>query len=386
MRKGIKKSYLIINIILALFACVLLFNIFVTKNTNFFFCGISTSIIFILMYLLYGYERKAKRFKQETIFYITAYTIIFVIATYIIGVFSGFSRSPFIFNFKGIVNNILPYLLIIASGEFLRSEVTRKCEGSTISYAMCVIVLTLIDCTIYLTTFDLGTGDGQVEFICNILLPSVSKNIFLMYISLIGGLIPTIIYRLLMELKIFIIPIIPDFGLYIDSVVQTVIPGIIGIIIYISLKQFQNKEVQGKTYKQGLLYTYASTIILTMVIVLIVGLTSCRFKYGAIAIGSGSMTGTINKGDVVVFKQIGDYKPSVDEIIVFRKDGKLIVHRIIEVVQVNDDEFIYYTKGDANPTPDGYPLTQGDLVGLVNAKVKYIGIPSVYLHELLTKK
>ena len=149
---------------------------------------------------------------------------------------------------------------------------------------MCVIVLTLIDCTIYLTTFDLGTGDGQVEFICNILLPSVSKNIFLMYISLIGGLIPTIIYRLLMELKIFIIPIIPDFGLYIDSVVQTVIPGIIGIIIYISLKQFQNKEVKGKTYKQSLLYTYASTIILTMVIVLIVGLTSCRFKYGAIAI------------------------------------------------------------------------------------------------------
>lgn len=386
MRKGIKKSYIVINIILFLFILILITNIFVMKNTTFFFCGFSTLAIFIIMMVLYGYERKPKRFTQETIFYIIAYTILFSILTYIIGIFTGFARSIYVLNFQGLIKNIIPYLLIIISGELLRSEITRKCENSVQTYVLCAIALTLIDCTIYLTTFNLATGDGQIQFICNILLPSVSKNIFLLYISTIGGFIPTLIYRLLMEMKIFIIPIVPNFGLYIDSVVQTVIPGLIGIIIHISLKQFKNKEVEGKSYKQGVLYTYASTIILVMFIILIVTLTSCKFKYGAIAIGSGSMTGTINKGDVVVFKQIGDYNPSTNEIVVFRKDGKLIVHRIIETVQVNEDEYLYYTKGDANPTPDGYPLKHDDLVGTVNLRVKYIGIPSVYLHELLTKK
>ena len=386
MRKGLKKSYIIIDIVLLIFIFVLLLNIFVIKNTNFFFNGITTLITFILLVIQFGYEFKAKRFKQETIFYIITYTIMFIVATYIIGIFTGFAKSIYVFSLKGIFINILPYTLLIASGELLRSQVTRKCEKSTLSYTLCAIALTLVDCTIYLSTFNLATGDGQIQFICNILLPSVSKNIFLLYISTMGGLIPTIIYRLLMELKIFIIPIVPDFGLYIDSVVQTIIPGIIGIIIFINLKQFQNKEVEGKSYKQGLLYSYASTIIILMIIILIVALTSCKFKYGAIAIGSGSMTGTINKGDVVVFKQIGNYNPSTNEIVVFRKDGKLIVHRIIETVQVNEEEYIYYTKGDANPTADGYPLTHDELVGTVNLRIKYIGIPSVYLHELLTKK
>ena len=96
------------------------------------------------------------------------------------------------------------------------------------------------------------------------------------------------------------------------------------------------------------------------------------------------MTGTINKGDVVIYKAIGDYEPQEGEILVFRKDGKIIVHRIIEVVSINDDEKVYYTKGDANATPDGYPLLQKDLVGVVKGNIKYIGLPSVFLHELIT--
>ena len=42
------------------------------------------------------------------------------------------------------------------------------------------------------------------------------------------------------------------------------------------------------------------------------------------------MTGTINKGDVIIFKQLGDYEVKNGDVMVFRKDGKLIVHRIIK--------------------------------------------------------
>ena len=34
-------------------------------------------------------------------------------------------------------------------------------------------------------------------------------------------------------------------------------------------------------------------------------LISCKFKFGVLVIGSGSMTGTINKGDIVLYETYG---------------------------------------------------------------------------------
>ena len=385
MRKAFKKSYLIIDIFLSIFILFFLFNIFFIKNTSFIFSGITTTILFLILYFIFGFEKKNRRFTYETMFYICSYTVIYLISTYIIGIFSGFDRMVYTFSFSTLIKNIIPYLILIISSELLRSEITRKVENSLSPYVLVTILLVIVDCTIYLTTFNLSTGDGQIQFICNILLPSVSKNIMLLYISRIGGMYPTTIYRLLTELKMFIVPIEPSFGLYIDSVLSTIMPTILGFVVYFQLKQYQNKEVEGKSYKQSKLYVYISVIIIGLFIVLMVTLTSQKFMYAAISIGSGSMTGTINKGDVVVYKKIGEYEPVVDDVLVFKKDGKLIVHRIIEVVDINSTDKVYYTKGDANPTPDGYPLTKKDLVGIVKLRVKYLGIPSVYLNELLNK-
>ncbi len=30
---------------------------------------------------------------------------------------------------------------------------------------------------------------------------------------------------------------------------------------------------------------------------------SCRFRYGTLVIGTGSMTGTINKGDIIIYER-----------------------------------------------------------------------------------
>ena len=195
-----------------------------------------------------------------------------------------------------------------------------------------------------------------------------------------------IVIRIIMEIKQYLIPIVPDFGLYFDAILGTMMPVMFGLITFISLKQYEKKEIEGKNYRQSKLFTYSSIVISALIIVLVVSLTSCKFKYGAIAIGSGSMTGVINKGDVVVFKQLGKYMPQENDILVFKKENKLIVHRVIEIIEVNDDEYVYYTKGDANPTPDGYPLERKDLVGLVKLRIPVIGIPSVYVHEVITKK
>ena len=102
-----------------------------------------------------------------------------------------------------------------------------------------------------------------------------------------------------------------------------------------------------------------------------------------ISIGSGSMTDVINKGDVVVYEKIYDEKVlKKGDIIVFKRDNRTIVHRIIERIKIGKD-IIYYTKGDYNKDPDGYPLTKKDIQGRVKFRIKYLGIPSVALDEML---
>lgn len=386
MRKEFKKSYLVINIILSLAIFFFLLNIFVFKNTNFYFIGISTSIIFLILFFIFGYESRNRRYTYESAFYIFAYSVLYIIVSYIIGIFSGFNYSIYSFSVQNLLLNIVPYILIIVSGEFLRNEIARKGETSVLAYILIVFLLILVDCSIYLTSFDLATGDGMIKYICSIILPSVAKNILLVYISRIGGVKPTIVYRLIMELKMFIIPIAPDYGLYLESILATLYPTILGFVIYFSLKQYENKEVTGKTLVKSRLYVYLSVIITGLFLITIIVLSSCKFKYGAIAIGSGSMTGTINKGDVAIYKAIGENDPEVDDILVFKKDDRVIIHRIIEVVEISENEKVYYTKGDANPTPDGYPIQREDIIGTVKMKIKYVGMPSVYLNELLTKK
>ena len=171
--------------------------------------------------------------------------------------------------------------------------------------------------------------------------------------------------------------------MYLESVLTTVIPAIIGFAIYMSLKQYQNKEVEGKTLKQSKIYKYAATLIICIVITFLVLLTSCKFKYGMLSIGSGSMTGVINKGDAVIYKTLDKNKlPNKGDIIVFKKENKIIVHRVIKKFFICYSETVYYTKGDANKTEDGYPIPVKDIVGVVQTRIRYIGLPSVSLHEL----
>lgn len=387
MRKKYKKSHIIINIVLSLVLIFLLVNMFVIKNTNFWFLGGVLFVTFFLLVLIFGYEKKKLRFTYETMFYVFTYPVVYLIATYAIGIFIGFNVNVYKLNIETLIYSILPYTMILLFGELLRYEITRKGEGSKLSYILVTIILVLIDCTLFLTTFDLSTGDGKIQFICYIFLSSISKNCFLTYISKIGGPYPIIIYRIIMDLKLFIMPIFPDFGIYIESVLNVAYPVFLGMIIARNLEQYKNKQVNGWELRKKVTHSYISVGTMGIVIVTIVVLISTKSTYGAMAIGSGSMTGTINKGDVAIYEVLSDKcVPKKKKVIVFRKDGKVIVHRIIKVVEVSDNEFVYYTKGDANDKPDGYPLTTKDIIGVVKYRIKYMGMPSVALYELTHRK
>ena len=384
--KKYKKSYLIINVILSLLLVFFVANIFVFKQTSYIFLITSISIPTILLILILGYEKKSKRFKYELLFYVFAYCALFLLVTYFIGVFVGFSRNVYKFNLPNLIHNIIPYFILILISEVLRYEISRKGDGSTLAYVLVTAVLICVDLSMFLKTYDLSIGDEEIKFICAIALPSFFKNICLLYFDKKGGIYSSLVYRLLLDLKLVVVPIIPNFGIYWDSVIYTVLPVLMALIIRLHLKQYKYEDDTEVILKNGVLYNYLFYFIILGVVLVINILVSCSFTYNMIAIGSGSMSPKINKGDAVIYERFdGKKMPEKGQVLVFHKNDRTIVHRIIDVVDIDGKEKIYYTKGDNNDSPDGYPIEVKDIIGVVKTRIKYIGGPSVFISELIGK-
>ena len=100
--------------------------------------------------------------------------------------------------------------------------------------------------------------------------------------------------------------------------------------------------------------------------------------YSAFEVATGSMSNTIEIGDVILVKLIEPNETlSENEIVVFTQDTTLVTHRIIKI---NGDQII--TKGDANNTQDD-PISRGQIIGKV---VKIIPDVKMWKEIILTPK
>jgi signal peptidase I len=132
-----------------------------------------------------------------------------------------------------------------------------------------------------------------------------------------------------------------------------------------------------KDKKRNALIITSSIVMMTIITMLI----SCQFTYGILVVGSKSMTGAIDKGDAILYKSYKDEEIKNGEIIVFDYDDIKLVHRVVDIVNVNG-ELRYYTKGDVNKDNDPGYRTKENIIGIEKLKIKYIGIPTLWLHEL----
>ena len=100
------------------------------------------------------------------------------------------------------------------------------------------------------------------------------------------------------------------------------------------------------------------------------------------------MTPNVNKGDAVIVEKLDIdeiKKIKIGEILVFKKEGKIIVHRVVQKNKITEDEYYFYTKGDNNNSYDGYPISIDNIIGVVKARIKFIGYPTVLLNEILER-
>lgn len=126
-----------------------------------------------------------------------------------------------------------------------------------------------------------------------------------------------------------------------------------------------------------LFYAFLIIFIAFLILGFIANKSECGVSIGGYRVYdilTGSMSPTINPGNLVVVKEISPNEVKTNDVITFKSDitNNVTTHRVIKIIN-NNGEIKFITKGDANNTQDPMPLSERLLIGKVIFQIPYLG-------------
>lgn len=305
---------------------------------------------------------------------------LYVMLYYVSALYFGFTKTGFGLKADILLRFTLPIATIIVCSEVIR-HVLQSQESRTIrvvSYLICLTADVLICSNIH----GIKSFSMLMDVVGITLFPGIVYNLLYHYLTLRYGMFPNILYRMLTVLSFYLIP----YGSAISDSLLAFLNLLLPMGIYLFIDSLYEKKRRYALGRQTHFWRISSKILTAVVIMLMAGtimLISNQFKYGALVIATESMTGELNRGDTAIFERYDDQSVTIGQVIVFEKNRDMMVHRVVDIDIING-EYRYYTKGDANENKDTGYVTDGNLVGLVHAKVPYIGYPTLWLRSLFS--
>lgn len=370
------KIYLLELVILA----ILCFVLFIPNNYTRILLAILLTICAIVT-ILFIKKRKIESVNANKVsLVLIILAIIYLAAFYVMGLYFGYNSVRVTFGFETILHYIIPIGVTIISSEIMRNILLI--QNVKFTKVITYILMVLIDLILYVDIYSiLNNYDKFIEIIGFTLFASLSCNLLFNYISSRYGIVGNIFYKIITILYVYIIPFIPNVPIFFQSIIRMIYPYIIYLVLEYSFAK-NNTIVAVKDKRRNNILK----VILISIAIGFIMLISCQFKYGILVIGSGSMTGFINKGDAIVYENFNKEKDVIEEgqIIVFKQGDRKIVHRVIDIKLVNG-EIRYVTKGDANSKEDDGYITNKDVFGIYKFKISYAGYPSIWLRDIFSK-
>lgn len=375
MKKG-HRRLLVFEILVFL---IFFINSFISNILGEYNTVIFLFLLLVLFKFIFGFEKDRNRFAKDIMFEIMIFLVIFFVLFYILGIMIGFAKTNYL-NWYGLKTFILPLGLTIILKEILRYMMLKKSEGSKFLFVFTTFLFIFLDVTeaIYYNSFN-AAYDSFIFFALS-LLPSISTNIVCSILTVQCGYKPIILYLLIIKLYNYLLPLIPNPNEYILSIILFMVPIFMYYKVKSFLSRYKDREIERDYGKKN----FVSLIIPAVLAVVVVYFTSGYFGHQAMAIASGSMSPSIEKGDIVIIKKLneGEHKNlQKDQVIAFEHRGVVVVHRIINIKKV-EEEYYFYTKGDANASEDAYSLSEKEIIGIVSLRIPYIGLPTVWLNEM----
>ncbi len=378
MKSGYKKLLIFEILVFTL----LILNSFVSSILSNYVMVAFIIILGVIFKFVFGFERDRHRYIKDIIFEVAIFLLIYLLIYYLSGLFFGFARTSNYYTFEGMFKFVIPTILFIVTKEILRYMMLTKSEGSKLLIVMTCILFIMFDVTgnIFYTNFK--SSHEVFTLLAVIILPAISTNIICSYMTMKVGYKPVIFYLLVVNLYRYLLPIVPNPNQYLVSIINFLVPIILGYRIYRFFAKDRDEEEEdsrGISRKKQVI----SLIIPTIIVIFIVYITSGYFHYYALAIASGSMHPEIKKGDVTIIEKLDGHFDELKEgqVIAYKYSNVTIVHRLTRIMKIGDT-YYFYTKGDANNDEDAYTVQEDMIIGTVKAKIPYLGLPTVWLNGL----
>lgn len=242
-----------------------------------------------------------------------------------------------------------------------------------------LFILVDISLNIYLYSFD--DKSKIIELITLIIFPSIFRNIMLSFFTYKYGYRVCMLYQLITNIHLYVIPIFPNLSIYLESILSILLPIFVGMLIYLRFKKITIKDFRNKSTTLKVI-----TGIIFVFTVITIALYSNLFSYTVAVIGSGSMDPTLKIGDMILIdktyrKRTGRLKEG--QVLVFKIKDTIYTHRIVKISRKNGKCYIL-TKGDRKGQEiDTWTVTNKDIVGVTKLKIPMMGYPSVWLRKLV---
>ena len=309
--------------------------------------------------------------------------IIYIILYFLSGLIFGFERTPYSKDILSVLLNLWSFGSIIILQEYVRLQLVKNENKKMYNLVLTTLVFFVLNLN-YSNFLDNFT-DFKTIFIyaSSVLLPAIAESAVLTYLIYTSGVKSSIIYRLFVTIPPFLIPIVPSLDWFVTAVVGVVLP--LGVYIYINYVNVVKNERLSRGERKR--YSPVVYIPVFALIAVFAAFVMGLFKYQPVAVLSGSMSPTFNRGDAVIINKLTKQEKNElkkGDIIQFISGTKYVVHRIYKVTNDEYGNKAFITKGDHNNAPDSDQVSLDNVIGKVSFSVPLIGYPSVWLTGVIS--
>lgn len=348
------------------------------------FTNLINPLVLLLMAIFFGFYTKNYHGRfvrvRDHLKLLIILALAYLVLNMLSGLILGYSYNPYSIHILAFLSNIWQIVIPLISIEYMRSAVINKNPKSLSYVCVFTLVFTLLEINFYTFANSFESFEICFKYVASVIVPILCHNILFSYLITKVSCWPIIVYRAITEIALLVVPIIPSLDWYMLGI-RAIIAALLTIFIFgYFTKDVDDarRAVRVRRVKNTL--SYIPALIITIILALFV---SNNLMYAPVSILSNSMGPVFSRGDIVIYEQkTPEIVKNLEEndIIVYNKNGQIVVHRIINKYTENG-LYYYITKGDANNTRDLEPVSENSVMGVYKTSLAKVGWPSIWLRE-----
>ena len=225
MKKRSTKNIFLISLI-SIF--LLVFNILVKKYLFIYAESIMAAFMIVIVVLsiqMYGFHiDRNNRLKNNLFFNIAQVIATYFIIIYLLGLYFGYSKIVFSLKPISILNNTFAPIVIFICLEVFRYIVTNNNRDNNKKIIFFNFIIGLIELSISTKYLNFDNLEMAYKSIADFIIPVAVKQLALGTICYHGGLKPLFLYRSVMLIYTYLVPIQPSFNETIICVCNILLP------------------------------------------------------------------------------------------------------------------------------------------------------------------